>query len=338
MESIRDEDQFSDEEHKLRERYCQSYEHIDLKESDLSKFPGRTPRRSVISDIDEMPYEAKIRLAFARFDLRAAGKKIMGLYKDLDSSDGGRDFLNLRLDHYYKTKDGQIEKIKCSILDREKGYINEPGDLPWVLSYPPLCVATFHDIPSITDPPLPSSAEGPIMVYEEYTDIELAMVNKIINRLGHTLPTTAITIKKLRERSVSRPGLIPYCHKLYEGTQIGNLLKDHPKAGRAALSSMLMSFLMWGFRYYAFPRDKPTREFLIGSFIHCPRLKGVAFPKEDLAEKQFDLLVRYGIIKGLEGYTNKKQKLYYATQKYGAHEVPKAPRTNPREYYISKNK
>jgi len=94
---------------------------------------------------------------------------------------------------------------------------------------------------------------------------------------------------------------------------------------------------MFFFKKYTLPHDAPSRENMIRSFMIGPRLQGVDFPKEDLAEKQFDLLVEYGIIKGLKGYTNQKHLLYYATQKSGPHQIPTKPRTNTREYYICNN-
>jgi len=35
--------------------------------------------------------------------------------------------------------------VKCSIEHRERGYISEPGDLPFELSYPMVCLRTFDD-------------------------------------------------------------------------------------------------------------------------------------------------------------------------------------------------
>ena len=115
--------------------------------------------------------------------------------------------------------------VECSILDRERGYINEPGDLPEELSYPELCVLTFFDIPYIENPPLPTGEEDCIMYYTEYTDSELAAINVMVNKKHGTIyPTTGKTVKKHREQSNAKPGIVPYCHQPYEGTPIGKLL------------------------------------------------------------------------------------------------------------------
>jgi hypothetical protein len=317
-----------------------AFQSINLAESDLRRYPDRTPRKAAMFDIDdEMSYEDGIRLSFIRFDRFEAWEKKISPY-EASHVDSGRDFLASKFDCYYEIADGKTNKIKCSILDRERGYINEPGDLTDELSYPMLCIYTLDDIPHIGEPVLSPFDEERMSVSEEYTNEELAKVFKIFNKKHNmTLPKTAKTIKKLRDNPPSK-GFIPYPWQHYEGTPIGKLLKDHPKAGRAALSNLHNYFIMWVFegkRWCMCPRE-PTRGQMIIGFMESPRLRGVIFPKRDLAEKQFDLLVDYGIIKGWKGYTNQKHVIYYATQKSGPHKIPAGPRRNTREYYILNNK
>lgn len=267
-------------------------------------------------------------------------------------SDGGKDFLALRLDHYHKTIDGKDEVIKCSILDRERGYINKPGDLPDELSYPELCAVTFYDIPYIEDPRPPTEDdEGPYVLLE-YTNKELLTRFKTLNKkYGYILPISEKTIKSRRDHPPDK-GFIPYCHQIYEGTPIGDLLRDHLKAGRGALSSLHEYFMSNYFfpssenkavdgKYCIWPRRirRPTRETIVKSFQSIA-MEGMPFAKEDLAEKRFDLLAnpQYGIIKGWEGYTNKKQVIYFATQKSGPHQIPKEPCNNTQARYILNNK
>jgi hypothetical protein len=311
------------EEHDAKERNFLRY---PLELSDLSKFPDRAPRKAATQDIEEIPYRDRIRLAFIRFD-QIKGK-VVGCGKERPFWSHA-DFLKLKT-----TRDG----VKCSILDREKGYINKPGDLPEELSYPALCVLTLYDIPHIENPPLPTGEKDCVLYHEEYSNSEIAIINEMVNKkYGAIYRTTGKTIKKYREQSIAKPGIVPYCHKTYEGTPIGNLLEDHLTPGRAALNSLFNYFMMFFFKRYTLPHDAPIREVMIRSFMIGPRLQGVDFPKEDLAEKQFDLLVEYGIIKGLKGYTNQKYLLYYATQKSGPHQIPTGPRTNTQEYYICNN-
>jgi len=313
------------------------YQHINL---ERSKFPDRAPRKAAMPDADdEMPYEARIRLAFIRFDQIEV--KAVGCGKERPFWSHA-DFLKLKTDHsgflYDLCRCNRQASIKCSILDRERGYINEPGDLPEELSYPALCVLTFYDIPDISNPPFPTDKEDCIIYHEEYTNSELAVINEMVNKkYGTIYRTSGKTIKKYREQSIAKPGIVPYCHQTYEGTPIGKLLEDHLIPGRAALNCLFNYFMMFFFKKYTLPHDAPSRENMIRSFMIGPRLQGVDFPKEDLAEKQFDLLVEYGIIKGLKGYTNQKHLLYYATQKSGPHQIPTGPRTNTREYYIYNN-
>lgn len=315
-----------------------TFQPINLDECDPSKYPERTPRKNAIPD-DEMSYEDRIRMSFIRFDRLEACKKNISPYED-PHVDSGKEFLEFKFDRYYRTVDGKDHMFKCSILDRQRGYIHEPGDLPYELSYPELCVLTFYDIPLIENPTLPTIEEDFIPYDSEYTNEELAKINKIVNKkFGHTLPTTAKTIKKIRERSVDRPGFPPYCYKIFEGTPIGNLLEDHEKPGRAALHSLHNYFMMFYFegkKYCVWPRE-PTRKNIVRLFQDIAP-SGVKFANEDLAEKRFDLLVEYGIIKGWKGYTNQKQLLYYVTQKSGPHEIPAGPRRNTQEYYILNNK
>ena len=311
---------------------------VALPESDLSKFLDRTLRKDAISDTyDEISYDASIKAAFLRFDrLTAQEKKISPLIDP--HVDSGKEFLATKFNRYCKTAEGG--KVNCSILDRERGYINKPGDLLDELSYPMLCIYTFYDIPSIDNPPLPTGEESCIICYEEYTNSEIAILNQIVNKkFGHTLPTTARTVKNYRDKSVNMPGFVPYCHKTFEGTPIGRLLEAHPKPGRAALHSLFSYFMVFYFegdKYCIWPRE-PTRANIVRSFKFIAPAR-IGFADRDLAEKRFDLLVEYGIIKGWKGYTNKKHLLYYATQKSGPHEIPTRPRTNTREYYISNNK
>lgn len=256
-------------------------------------------------------------------------------------SDGGKDFLASRLDHYHKTIDGKDEVIKCSILDREKGYIHEPGDLPDELSYPILCILTFYDIPDIENPPMPTTTKGGVIYHTEYTDHELEEINRLVNKeYGTIYPMSAKTIKKYREQEKDKPGVVPYCHQSYEETPIGDLLGDHPVPGRAALHDLFGYFLHFYFegkKYCVWPRE-PTRKIMVRAFQNTPSLAGVKFPNEDLAEKRFDLLVDYGIIKGCKGYTNQKRVIYYATQKSGPHQKPKEPCNDTRYHYILNNK
>ena len=317
-----------------------TFQQIKLDLSDPSKFPGRMPRAETIQDIDdEMSYEDRIRLSFIKFDRFEACVKKVSLYED-PHVDSGKGFLEYKFDRYYETPDGKDHRFKCSILDRERGYIHEPGDLPDGLSYPELCVITFYDIPGIDNPPLPTGEENCIMYYTEYTNKELEIVNKIVNKkFGHTLPTTAKTIKRIRDLSADKPGFVPYCYKIFEGTPIGNLLEDHEKPGRAALNSLFnyfMRFFFEGEKYCVWPRE-PTRKNIVRSFQNIAP-SGVKFADEDLAEKRFDLLVEYGVIKGWKGYMNQKHLLYYATQKSGPHKIPAGPRSNTQEYYILNNK
>lgn len=296
-----------------------------LSESNLNKFPDRTPRQAATQD-PELSYRDRIRLAFIRFDqieVKAVGGKERPFWSHAD-------FLKLKTDH---------NGIKCSILDRERGYINEPGDLPDELSYAMLCVYTLGDLPHIDEPQLTAFDVKRMSVSEEYTNTELAEVFKIFNeKHGMTLPTTARTIKKLRDNPPPK-GFIPYPWQYYEGTPIGKLLKDHPKAGRAALNNLHNYFLMWVFEgddWCMCPRE-PTRGQMIIGFMESPRIRGIIFPKRDLAEKQFNLLVDYGIIKGRKGYANQKHVIYYATRKSGPYQLH-PPRVYKRECYVSENK
>jgi hypothetical protein len=252
-----------------------------------------------------------------------------------------RLFLNARQTQYYKNKDGESKSIDCSILERERGYINEPEDLPVELCYPALCALTFDDIPDIEDPAVPANAKGCVFYHSEYTNSELAKINKLVNNEhGTTYPEHAKTIKRYRDQSKNRPGIVPYCHEQYEETPIGRLLEDHPIPGRAALHGLFCYILIFYFKRGQLPRDAPTRKYMIKMFARCPRERGASFPKEDLAEKQFDLLVEYGIITGLKGHTNGKHLLYYATQKSGPHQLPRQKHgfRDLDEYYISNNK
>ena len=60
--------------------------------------------------------------------------------------------------------------------------------------------------------------------------------------------------------------------------------------------------------------------------------------EKDLAEKRFDLLVQYKIIKPWECYMNKNKKIYFATQKSGPHRIPDKPHESTRIHYILNNK
>jgi hypothetical protein len=293
----------------------------------------------LVQEWGEPTPEDSMRLMFARFDL---SERCMGLSQPIrqPGGDGGKGFLATRRIHYYKSIDGQNKTIECSVLDRARGYHHDTGErMPDELSYPELCIATFYDIPDIENPPMPAPTESCIIYHPEYTDNELAKINAMVNEKHGTMyPFSEKTIKKHREQATGKHGTVPYCHQIYEGTPIENLLKDHPKPGRAALNSLFsyfMRFFFEGRKYCIWPRE-PTRENIIKVFQYISPA-GVAFAKEDLAEKRFDLLVAYGIIKGLEGYKNKKEKLYYATQKSGPHQMPTEPHTDTRKRYILNN-
>ena len=323
-----------------------------LPESDLGKFSDRTQADMPAIEDEPQADDTWIEAAFENLMPEAAPGAESGIDEavfeegprylqddrkvkdDKMASPGGKRPLEF-LSH--RSPRGGVE---CSILDRERGYINEPGDLPEELSYPMLCVCTLDDLPHIEEPLLTPYDVDRMLVSYEYTNEELVQVFKIFNeRHNKTLPQTAKTIKKLRDNPPPK-GFIPYPWQYYEGTPIGKLLKDHPKAGRAALSNLHNYFMMWVFEgddWCMWPRA-PTRAQMIIGFMESPRIRGIIFPKRDLAEKQFDLLVEYGLIKGWKGYTNKKHLLYYATQKSGPHEIRTGPRMNKREYYISNNK
>lgn len=292
----------------------------------------------LVQEQEDPTPEESIRLMFALFDLLEIRR---GLLQRIEQpgSDGGKDFLAMRRTHYYKSIHGENKTIDCSILDRERGYIGKTGDLPEELSYPELCVLTFYDIPWISNPAMPTNMESGVVYHTEYTDSELAAINVMVNeKYGTIYPRSAKTVKKYREQSIAKPGIVPYSHQIYEGTPIGNLLEDHPIPGRAAINSLFNYFMMFFFEKYTLPHDEPTREVMIRSFMVGPRSRGVDFPKEDLAEKQFDLLVKYGIINGIEGHKKKKHLLYYATQKSGPHQIPTGPRTNTQDEYLYANR
>ena len=229
-----------------------------LPESDLGKFSDRTQADMPAIEDEPQADDTWIEAAFENLMPEAAPGAESGIDEavfeegprylqddrkvkdDKMASPGGKrplEFLSQR------SPRGGVE---CSILDRERGYINEPGDLPDELSYPMLCIYTFYDIPSIDNPPLPTGEESCIICYEEYTNSEIAILNQIVNKkFGYTLPTTARTIKNYRDKSVNMPGFVPYCHKTFEGTPIGRLLEAHPKPGRAALNSLFSYFMMF---------------------------------------------------------------------------------------------
>jgi hypothetical protein len=294
----------------------------------------------LVQEQEDPTPEESIRSMFAIFDLLEIR---CGLLQRIEQpgSDGGKDFLAMRRTHYYKSIHGVNKTINCSVLDRERGYIRDPGDLPEELSYPELCVLTFYDIPWIDNPAMPTSIERDVVYHTEYTDSELAAINVMVNeKYGTMFPRSAKTVKKYREQSIAKPGIVPYSHQTYEGTPIGKLLEDHPVPGRAALNSLFeyfMEFYFEGKKYCVWPRE-PTRGNMVRAFQGTPSCAGVKFADEDLAEKRFDLLVEHGIIKGLKGYTNQRHLLYYATQKSGPHQIPTGPRTDTQKYYISNNK
>lgn len=262
------------------------------------------------------------------------------------------EFLKKRILYHHATTDAPPKTIDCSISNRERGYINTPGDLPDELSYPALCVTTFYDIPHIEDPPLPVhvNVKDGIIIHEEYKSSELAEINVKINELYGTIyPTTAKTIKKHRDQSITKPGIVPYAHQKYEGTPIGKLLEDHPTAGRAALNGIFNYFMMFFFEYYSLSTRQniikyaPTRQNIIKSFMNGPKVRGAKYPNKDLAESHFDLLEDYGVIACTDGRKNKNRKnknhgLYYATQKSGPHQIPTGPHKSTREHYILNNK
>ncbi len=290
----------------------------------------------LIQEWGELTPEDSISRMFSRFDLLEVSK---GLLRPIQQPGGKtpRLFLGTKQAHYY----GLSETIECSIADRKRGYINTPGDLPEELSYPALCVLTFYDIPDIEDPPLPVNVnvKDCIIFHEEYKSSELAEINVKINELYGTIyPTTAKTIKKYRDLSINKPGIVPYCHKIYEDTPIGKLLEDHPTAGRAALNGLFNYFMMFFFKHYSLPENAPTRQNIIKSFMNGPKVRGAKYPNKDSAESHFGLLEKYGVINGIEGRENKNHSLYYGTQKSGPHQIPTGPHKSTVEHYILNNK
>lgn len=340
------------EEHEAKERNFLRY---PLELSDLSKFPDRAPRKETILDVDDEPQDddAWIVAAFERFDRPEFNEGGHHPREEWASNNKRRHFWHythgdfIRKAHkigYHEftqgcKRDGKYQEMECSILDRERGYINEPGDLPDELSWPMACIVSFDDIPYIQDPPiiLDANDKDNIQIYAEYTDEELARCFKIINeKHNQTLPTTAKTIRKIRELP-NHPEYFPVpTHQRFEGTPIGNLLKASPKTGRAAISNLVNYFMMWVFEgkdWCMWPRE-PTRRSMILCFMQGPRLQGVIFPKIDLAEKQFDLLVEYDVIKSLKRFADPEHELYYVTRKRVETTIPSV---RSWEYYISIN-
>lgn len=118
-----------------------SIQPISLGESDPNKFPDRAPRKAAITDIEDEPQEddARIEAAFEEGPRYLQDdRKVKGDKKASHDDKRPLEFLKLRCNR------GGVE---CSILDRERGYIHKPGDLPDELSYPFLCGATFNELP-----------------------------------------------------------------------------------------------------------------------------------------------------------------------------------------------
>ena len=271
-----------------------------LPESDLSKFPDRTPQKVAMPDIEDEPLEddAWIKAAFERFDQPEFNEA--GYHHPREERvRNGKAGHFWHYTHYDFVRQPWDER--CSLMHRERGYICTPGDLDDVLSYPKVCLETIKHIPKIPPRELVSSDQ---------------LVQKI-RRLKPLLETigeapkkgpSRPTVDKLRDDPMKYnwwrrwiepdPRLDPGLN----GPISDALDDDFKPAGRAL-------FILWWTankfedfikacpesikRYTGITLDPPTGENIIKVFMRDNTKGNGTLEHRDEAEKQLDILVNY---------------------------------------------
>ena len=271
---------------------------LALPESDLSKFSDRTPRQDAMQDIDELSYRDRIRLAFIRFDQIEVKSVGYGKERPFWSH---ADFLKEKMDR---------AGTKCSISDRERGYINEPGDLPDNLSYPKLCLETLKHFPY---PPCHLRNDSD---FSKWLSGWKAYFEKEYFVEGKVSPPSVKKYRVDKKKHWAWRDMDPIDQiKKWDGTPIGNLLDTTTTAGIHALGALEgLRMLLDGFelvidadesakgaeciegKYYVllndllisqktdFDQDGPTGKNIVNCFSNANPLN------LDLAEKQLNLL------------------------------------------------